>query len=710
MATRTIAVAGGNWNTAATWVEVAVPTSADDVVATAVSGNLTIDAASACRSIDLTGYVGTLTHNAGFTLSVGDASGGALKFVAGMTYTLGNANTSKTAFVSTSNNGGTGWAITTAGKTFGDFQFNGAGGKWVLQDAVNISNSALALTAGTLDTNSQTVTGGNINAANSNVRTLTMGSSAINLSGGGNACDIVSTNLTITTNTATMTFTNGFFRCQTASTNLNGLSIVHTGTGSQTLDASGCTFANVTWTGGASATNTFTIANNFTVTGTFTVSGNSVAPNRLLVTSNTTGTARTITCNGTVTASNVDFMDITGAGSASWNLSAISGGAGDCLGNSGITFTTPVTRYGVVAGNWSATATWSSTSGGAGGSTAPLPQDTAILDASSAAGNYVINMARPCKDLTCTGFTRTLQNQTTAISFFGSITFASGMTWTQNQFVYLRGRGSHTVTSAGKIWAARWEIYAVGGTYTLQDDQSWSGTANSELMLHAGTLDINSKTISIPAFLGSFGTQITASLILGTGTINLYDTATTGGQGFGMWDVAGTTTLSVASGTIAISAASANSRTFHGQGRTYGTLTYTVASSTGALVVNGSNTFNTINVSGGTRTLTLQNGTTTTVTNWNVAGVDGSNLVSLISSSAGSTTTQLTKAGGGTVSSAYLSVKDSKATPASTWYADPGGVDAGNNTGWTFGPPGVTFIAAPEKPSTFVPRVRASVM
>ena len=123
-ATRTIANGGGNWGDTGTWVEGAVPTSADDVVATATSGNVTINAAAACRSIDLTNYTGTLTHNA-FTLSVGDASCGSLTFVAGMTYTPAG-DTSAISFVSTT----TGNTVTWAGKQPGNVTFNGAGGGW----------------------------------------------------------------------------------------------------------------------------------------------------------------------------------------------------------------------------------------------------------------------------------------------------------------------------------------------------------------------------------------------------------------------------------------------------------------------------------------------------------------------------------------------------------------------------------------------------
>jgi hypothetical protein len=68
-ATRTIADGGGNYNSTDTWVEGAVPTSADDVVATATSGPLTVNVASAAKSVNFTSYTNTLTMNAVLTVS-----------------------------------------------------------------------------------------------------------------------------------------------------------------------------------------------------------------------------------------------------------------------------------------------------------------------------------------------------------------------------------------------------------------------------------------------------------------------------------------------------------------------------------------------------------------------------------------------------------------------------------------------------------------
>ena len=69
MSTRTISPLGGNYNAVGTWVEGIVPTSADDVVSTATSGQLTVNVASAARSIDLTTYLSTLTMTGALTVS-----------------------------------------------------------------------------------------------------------------------------------------------------------------------------------------------------------------------------------------------------------------------------------------------------------------------------------------------------------------------------------------------------------------------------------------------------------------------------------------------------------------------------------------------------------------------------------------------------------------------------------------------------------------
>jgi hypothetical protein len=74
---------GGNYNAVGTWVEGIVPTSADDVVSTATSGQLTVNVTSAARSIDLTTYLSTLTMTGQLTIS---GSGTTNTFGVGMNF------------------------------------------------------------------------------------------------------------------------------------------------------------------------------------------------------------------------------------------------------------------------------------------------------------------------------------------------------------------------------------------------------------------------------------------------------------------------------------------------------------------------------------------------------------------------------------------------------------------------------------------------
>ena len=100
MAVRTIAAGGGNWNATGTWMEGIVPVLGDNVFAAVTSGQLTVNVAAACTSIDFTNYTNTLTMNA--TLSVG----GSVTLVAAMTIT-GTGTLSITAAATITSNGKT---------------------------------------------------------------------------------------------------------------------------------------------------------------------------------------------------------------------------------------------------------------------------------------------------------------------------------------------------------------------------------------------------------------------------------------------------------------------------------------------------------------------------------------------------------------------------------------------------------------------------
>jgi hypothetical protein len=249
--------------------------------------------------------------------------------------------------------------ITSAGKTFsGSIFVVSYGGTVELADALNTGNNSLVITNGTFDTKGYNVTAGQVTSTNSNVREIKLGASTVTC--GGDISFTTSTNLTLDAGTSSIicsgsaiTFNGGsqtFYDVSFTSTN----AATHTFTGANT-------FNNLSITAPASAgLRQVALAGNQTITGTLTVAG-ATAVRRTMLRSSVVGTTRTLTV-GTLSADDCDFRDITIAGTAAGGSPTR---AGDCGGNSGVTFPAPKTVYWNLAGsqNWSATA-WATTSGG----------------------------------------------------------------------------------------------------------------------------------------------------------------------------------------------------------------------------------------------------------------------------------------------------------------------------------------------------------
>lgn len=445
-------------------------------------------------------------------------------------------------------------------------------------------------------------------------------------------------------------------------------------TGASLLITAAVTVTNLTMTVTAAAT--LTLGGNLTVTGTLTLTG-SPSPARLLVTSSVVGSRVTITA-GTVACTCVDWHDIAGAGAANWDLSAITGGSGDCGGNSGITFTPSATQtwQTAVGGNWSDAANWTSR--------VPLPQDDVSMACAFSAGATVTaNMPRLGRSIDWTGATWTgtapKMTLSTSPAIYGSLTLISGMATSGGYRVTFRGRGASTLTCAGKFTPWSMALDAPGGSLTLQDALTSTGHArigNGEL------LNPSNYTVSLGGLYW----------LTGTGGVDMGSASTwylTNGTSDNLWDLTANNTgktIHAIAATISITDTSGSAKTFVGGGLTYGAIKL-AAGGAGAVIFTGPFAFSSLTLTGtGTKTVRFYKSTTCTMTGTQFLSGTAGNLVTIASTEAGSAFT-LSKASG-VVSCDYLSLQDSAATGGARWCAGRNSTDAGGNSGWLFRAPG----------------------
>lgn len=383
-----------------------------------------------------------------------------------------------------------------------------------------------------------------------------------------------------------------------------------------------------------------------------TVSGNSDV-NRILIQSNVIGTAATIT-NTTGTFANADFQDITF--SSAVDYSAITGLAGDCGGNTGSTLTTavPQTHDGTTS-NWSTAARWTSR--------VPLPQDNVSIP--SGTGTVTVDMPRIGASVTFAGFTGTVTTAAGTITLYGSFTASSGMTLTFNGNNNFNGRGTHTITSAGKTGYG--PIVINSGTYSLSDALLLS-TNSAFTIANSATFNTNSFSISFGQ--GTVGANTTTNW--GTSTVTMMLTAVSTLFGAGG-------TFSAASATFVVATASASARTFAGGGKTFGDLRLP-GGGAGAFTITSANTFNRIYTDGaGVVAIVLPGSATTTLISG--AGLNnGTNVVTFTASAGSATISKST----GILSWNYVSLTNIPSTGGATFYAGANSTDGGGNTGWIF--------------------------
>ncbi len=612
--------AGGNWSANA-WAASSgagvstnnFPLAQDTAVIenTGLNTSATVQIDSALATHISSVNMSTRTNAMTITMNVGTTCYG--------NWTNGSG-TSVTGFVTLTFSGRNTQTITSAGKTFaGGITVDTYGGTVELADALNIGGNTLTITNGTLDTKNYNVTAGSLSSSNSNVRTITLGSSTITSAGTTPINFATSTNLTFNAGTSSFNFTssiasiNGgagvaFYNVTLGDTSANSRSVLGANT-----------FNNLTVPAGAAAGSIVQVSFNAnqTITGTLTVAG-ATAVRRIFVRSDTLGTTRTLTV-GTLAATDCDFRDITIAGTAAGSSPTR---AGDCGGNSGITFPAAKTVYWNLAGaqSWSATA-WAPSSGGSPDiNNFPLAQDTAVFDDTGSAGTVTINTVWNIGTFDASARTSAMTFSTGITDdhkFYGDLTFSSSVTITTGgAFSSFSGNKTQTINLNGASWG--------GGAIQINKSPESKlqlaaaiALATRSFNLNTGEFDAVTYNVTAASFTASAGTR----LRMGSGTWTLAGTSV-------VWS--GSTSVNFYKGTadIVLSNTSTSARTFEGGGLSYNKLTIGGTTGTSTLTINGNNQFTEL---ASTKTVahTIALGTTTqTFGKWTVTGTAG-NVVTL---------------------------------------------------------------------------------
>jgi hypothetical protein len=466
--------------------------------------------------------------------------------------------------------------ITSAGKTFsGGIAVTSYGGTVELADALNVGGNALTVTDGTFDTKGYNVTAGALSSSNSNVREIKLGASTVTLS--SQVSFTTSINLAFDAGTSSIVVTATNAQLQRRQPNILQCVFTSTAAGTHTINQSN-TFNSLSITAPASANlRQVSFTADQTITGTLTAAG-ATAVRRIMLRSNTVGTTRTLTV-GTLSADDCDFKDITIAGTAAGGSPTR---AGDCGGNSGVTFPAPKTVYWNLAGtqNWSSTA-WATTSGGVPATNNfPLAQDTTVFDDTGSAGTVTVNGAFNIGTLDMSARTSAMTLQgNTVYSIYGNWTFGSGVTHGGTPTIIFSGRGTSTITSAGKTFSGGITIDCGTGTVQLAD--ALELPAARTLALTSGTFDAVSYNVTAGRHLYSASGT---TLKMGSGTWTLSGTGN-------VWTASGGLTLYKGTADILLSSTSTVARTFQGSSLSYNKLTIGGATGTSTLTISSNNQF-----------------------------------------------------------------------------------------------------------------------
>lgn len=554
---------------------------------------------------DNTGTAGTVTIDAAWNIGTFDAS---LRTTA-MTFSTstfapfvygdwkfgtGVTSSSTTGTITFASRGTE--TITSNGVTFGcPIAINSFTGTVQLADALTLNAArTLTLTSGTFDAVSYNVTVfGFIASAGGIIR---MGSGTWTLAGtgtiwncsGGSFLYRGTANIVLSDSSTTgRTFTGGGL-------SYGKLTIGGT-TGTSTLTISGDNqFAELAST--KTVAHTISLGTTTQTLGAWTITG--TAGNVVTL----TGTGISHILAGACT-SGIDYLAMGSIGFASTSPGEFYAGA-----NSTGTAAAPVyrtakpadsTRYWVGGtGNWSDTARWSTSSGGASGASVPRSHDDVIFNAASNATAYtatvnVVTGGIRFKALTISGPASgsvTLFGSAAIVGIHGSVTLpATGLIGAYNGDITLSGSASGKIfTTNGVTFSS--SIITVNG---ISCGWSLGGAfAGSSLILTNGSFDTASYGVTLGSITASITNVVTLSL--GSSTVAL---STAAGVNFQIGvDTVFPLGLTLNSGTSTISLSSAT-LSFYGGNKSFYNVVFS-STSAGSVTISGANTFNNLSVTG----------------------------------------------------------------------------------------------------------------
>lgn len=258
---------------------------------------------------------------------------------------------------------------------------------------------------------------------------------------------------------------------------------------------------------------------------------------------------------------------------------------------------------------------------------------------------------------------------------YGNWINGTGTTLTGTNIITFAGRGSQTITSAGRTFTQQFTVNSPSGSVTLQDALSNSSSA---ITVTAGTFDAGGYNITMSSSGASVVVSgaLTRTLIVGSGTWSISGSGTA-------WAVSGSNVTVTGTGTISLTSASA--KTFAGGGFNYSGITLDQGGA-GTLTITGNNTFKDItNTYSATGATSIALGSTTqTLTNpWTATGA-ATRVLTVSGTSAASPGTLIFSGSGNAADVDYLAIANLRAYALiDKWYAGANSTNNGS-LGWYF--------------------------